>query len=369
MPNGLERGTITCVETFLMKRDNGRPYHWRVGLPERTGKGFDTWIRLETNDGVEGWAFVGHYGAATAQITRDMVADRILGHSALRTEELWHWIFELDRLEEYPIWMFGSIDVAAWDIKAKYAGMPLYLLLGGARTEIPSYASLTTYFDDQELLDTCRALVDIGYTAIKLHGVGEVKWAIRQAEMVRELVGPDFVLMEDASGGYDYLDALRYGRVLDTLDFFWYEEPMRDFSIGAHAQLAAELKVPILGAETADGAHFNASEWIARRGCDIMRTCVEHKGGITGGLKVAQLAESFEMRAEVHGGALPNIHLICAIPNTTYYEALVYGRDEAAIESVKALQTVSPPQVPGIGWEVDAEDLRKTAYATSVARL
>ena len=95
--------------------------------------------------------------------------------------------------------------------------------------------------------------------------------------------------------------------VLEELGFAWYEEPMREFDLGSYAKLCHDLDIPILAAECSDGAHWNAAEFIRRGACDIMRTSTHYKGGFTGGLKVAHLAESFGMNAEVHGGGLPSL--------------------------------------------------------------
>jgi L-alanine-DL-glutamate epimerase-like enolase superfamily enzyme len=56
-------------------------------------------------------------------------------HDPLLKEDLFHRVWELDRLEALPKYVIGVLDVACWDITAKVAGLPLYLLLGGHRWE------------------------------------------------------------------------------------------------------------------------------------------------------------------------------------------------------------------------------------------
>ena len=101
---------------------------------------------------------------------------------------------------------------------------------------------------------------------------------------------------------------------------------MREFSVTAYRRLAERVDVPLLVAETSDGAHMNAARLHRRR----LRRATSgparsYKGGITGAMRIAHLADSFQLRAEVHGGGLVNAHLCMAIPNTTYYESLVYA--------------------------------------------
>jgi L-alanine-DL-glutamate epimerase-like enolase superfamily enzyme len=108
--------------------------------------------------------------------------------------------------------------------------------------------------------------------------------------------------------------------------------------------------IPFLSGETSDGCHYNIADFIAAGAADMVRTSTHFKGGITGGLRVAHLAESFAMRAEVHGGGLPNLHLACAIPNTTYYESLVYSNPIEVEPGIGSDGCISVPDRPGIGW-------------------
>lgn len=134
--------------------------------------------------------------------------------------------------------------------------------------------------------------------------------------------------MFDASAGWDYTTSLKFGRVLEDLDYMLYEEPMREFDLPSYAELCRSLDIPVLAAETSDGCHWNAATWIQYRALDMVRTSHFFKGGITGAIKVAHLAESFGMRAQVHGGGFEQLHLCAAIPNSDYYEQLVITEDQ-----------------------------------------
>ncbi len=144
---------------------------------------------------------------------------------------------------------------------------------------------------------------------------------------------------------------------------------MREFDLESYRKLCDALDIPILAAECTDGAHWNAAEFIRRGACDIMRTSTHYKGGFTGGMKVGQLAEANGMRAEVHGGGLPNLHLALALPNNTYYEDLVID-----VEDVKSKKhgpipfengTVSLAEgTVGIGWNFDIAKIEATALDT-----
>jgi L-alanine-DL-glutamate epimerase-like enolase superfamily enzyme len=198
-------------------------------------------------------------------------------------------------------------------------------LLGTYRTSLPAYASTVTYGSVEEYLDVADQCLERGFSAIKLHAWGDAVRDARLCQRLREHVGDDVELMYDGSAGFDLPDAIRLGRVLTELGFRWYEEPMREFNITSHRWLAERVGVPLLVGETSDGAHFNTADFIQAGTATYVRTSSGLKGGITGAMRIAHLAESFGLRAEVHGMGIPNQHLCMAIPNTTYYEALVWG--------------------------------------------
>ncbi|HET7571447.1 MAG TPA: enolase C-terminal domain-like protein, partial [Gaiellaceae bacterium] len=167
----------------------------------------------------------------------------------------------------------------------------------------------------------------------------------------REHVGPEIPLMFDGSAAYDLLDAIRLGRVLSEADYLWYEEPMREFSITAYQRLAERVDVPLLVAETSDGAHMNTADFVAS-GCAVgVRASTNLRGGITGAMRIAHLADAYLMRAEVHGGGLPHVHLCMAIRNNSYYESFIPANPARREQRVDEHGFVHAPLAPGIGWE------------------
>jgi L-alanine-DL-glutamate epimerase-like enolase superfamily enzyme len=157
--------------------------------------------------------------------------------------------------------------------------------------------------------------------------------------------------MYDGSAGFDLPDAIYVGHALAEAGYLWYEEPMREFSITAYRRLAEMVRIPLLVAETSDGAHMNVADFIAAGCATYVRTSAGFKGGITGAMRIAHLADAFRLRAEVHGGGLVHAHLCMAIPNTTYYESLVMTNPVVREPAVDEHGLVHAPMAPGIGFE------------------
>ncbi|MBT4497700.1 MAG: racemase [Gemmatimonadetes bacterium] len=361
---------ITDIKCYVLEHIAPEPnFRWRAGLPgagDGTPPGEPTYssiIKVETDEGIVGMS--DGRGYATADLVRRRLK-KYIGLDPLNTEKLWHEIWELDRLEEFQVHQLGMLDVACWDIKSRKANMPLYKMLGGYDAKIPAYASTVTWDTMDEYERHIKESRDIGFTSFKLHAWGDAKEDAKLSRNLRKWVGDDADLMFDGSAGWDYTTSLWFGRVLEEVNFLWYEEPMREFDLVSYAELCRSLDIPVLAAETCDGCHWNAATWIQYRALDMMRVSVGFKGGVTGAIKVAHLAESFGMRAQVHGGGIPNLHLCAAIPNNDYYEQLVIDTEQiAGLEASGPLSIVdgyiTAPDEPGLQSHPDWNEIEKRA--------
>ena len=341
---------ITDVQIQLVDRPAGPPFRWRAGLPGSDPTTTGAVLRIMTDMGIDGLAHT-RRGVIVKDLVERRLRDELIGQDPLQKEWLWHRIWELDRIEEFPLYALGLIDIALWDITGKAAGLPVYQLLGGFRDRIPTYASTVTFASTEEYLDVADQCLGLGYPAIKLHAWGDARRDAALCQALRARVGPDVPLMYDGSAGFDLPDAIYLGHALAEAGYLWYEEPMREFSISAYKQLAAAVRVPLLVAETSDGAHMNTADFIVSGCATFVRTSAGLKGGLTGAMRIAHLADAFRLRAEVHGGGIVNTHLCMAISNTTYYESLVTTNPVAREPAVDEHGLVQAPTAPGIGYE------------------
>lgn len=326
------------------------PFNWRRGLPGSGGRAVGAWVSIETDSGHTGYAFASH-GVIVKDLIERRVRSELVGQEALRREFLWERLWEVDRVEEFPIYLIGIVDVALWDIAGKVAGLPLHQLLGSYRDEIAAYASTTTFSSIDQFLRVADACLAAGFRAIKLHAFGDARLDAQLCARLRRHVGPDVELMYDGSAGFDLADAVYLGRALTDLEFSWYEEPMREFSVTAYKRLSERVGVPLLVAETSDGAHFNTADFISS-GCAVgVRTSASHRAGVTGAMRTAHLAESFLLRAEVHGSGLVSRHLCMAIPNNTFYESFIRTEPIAPESLIDPYGMVPAPTGVGVGWE------------------
>jgi L-alanine-DL-glutamate epimerase-like enolase superfamily enzyme len=327
------------------------PYRWRNGLAGSPPAGDGAVLRIGTDAGVEGVALFARPGGAVLldDLVGRVLRPELIGQDPVRREWLWHRIWELDRIHELPLPAFGLVDVALWDLAGRLAGQPTWEVLGGYRTSIPAYASTSTFATVAEYLDVADQCLALGYQGIKLHAWGDARRDAALAVALREHVGDAVPLMYDGSAGFDLPDAISLGRALSAANYLWYEEPMREFSISAYGRLARAVDTPLLVAETSDGAHMNSADFITAGAATFgVRASTTLRGGITGAMRTAHLADAYRLRVEVHGSDIPNQHLCMAISNTTYYESLVTSIPARRERCVDENGLVHAPAGPGI---------------------
>ena len=98
-------------------------FRWRNGLPGSDGPAIHAVLRVQTDEGIEGVVPVLR-GPIVADLVDRRLRDELVGQDPLQREWIWHRLWELDRVEEFPIYIHGLIDAALWDIAGKAAGLP-----------------------------------------------------------------------------------------------------------------------------------------------------------------------------------------------------------------------------------------------------
>ncbi len=267
----------------------------------------------------------------------------------------------------------SAIDHCLWDILGKAVGLPVYQILGAYRHRMLAYASSQHMHTVEEFVESVRQCKAEGFKAYKIHppqippnGASDYKLDMEVAKAVRQAGGDDFILLMDPVGAYTRREALAVGRLLDELHFVAYEDPLPTTDIDGLAELARALDVPLHIGEFIFSI-YDYAEYIRRGAVDVVRFLVDNVGGITGGMKIAHLAECFGMECVPHnwGDTLEQaVHFHCelAAPNALYYEMTIpqgvydrpYIKDPIRIS---ADGYVYAPSKPGLGYEIDRDAL------------
>jgi len=322
-------------------------------------------VTIETDEGLSGYSLLGlslHPASLDASRVVGFLKPILMGKNPLDRERLYHTLY-LRRDQAQPN-TICAVDIALWDLAGKIAGLPIHRLLGSYRDKIPVYASSEQHPTVEGYAEQALDVKAAGYHGYKLHPNGRWLEDIAACKAVRKAVGDDFTLMLDSRAAYDLGEAVKVGRAIEELGFLWYEDPMPYMDIYNYQKLLQKLDIPVMATEYPPGWLEMYPPWIMNRATDMLRGDVMLKGGITTMVKVAHLAEAFNMKFEMHHGCnaindVANLHVQMAIKNTTYMEVLLpheawwYG----LVEDIQIDKDgfAHAPTKPGLGYDIDMD--------------
>lgn len=361
---------ITAVRPFLVKA--GHPY---------------LFVKVETDEGV--------YGIGEAGITyRELAVEGavrhlqslLVGQDPFRTEFLWQ---QMHRRSFFPAGnILGSamsaIDIALWDIKGKVLNQPVYNLIGGlTRDKVVCYPHNSERSLD-ELLESCRQTVKDGWKFVRtgfietstvddrniLEPAAAVRQMVKALEAMRSTVGPDIEIIYDAHTRIDTADAIRLCKMVEHLDLFFMEDPLRSENPASYATLARHTSVPIAAGEQW-ATKWSFRQVIEEELINYARIDLCIVGGITEALKVARWCETHYIKLAPHNPLGPVstaacLHLDLASDN--------FGVQECPRVPGTTLTDLFPVQVPfekgyllaperpGLGIEFDESVVAKYPY-------
>ncbi len=242
----------------------------------------------------------------------------------------------------------GAVVNALWDLRAKRAGKPLWLLLGEMppsdlvdlvdfryltdaltpeqaldileaaapgreerrrHLEQHGYPAYTTTpgwlgYDDEKLVRLAREAVEEGFEQIKLKVGSDLEEDVRRLALAREAVGPDVKIAVDANQRWDVDQAIAWTTKLAPFDLAWIEEPTSPDDVLGHARIAREVApVPV-----ATGEHM-ANRVIAKQllqagAIDVLQIDATRVAGVNENIANLLLAARFGVRVCPHAGGV-----------------------------------------------------------------
>ena len=376
---------ITAIETHVC---HARMRNW-------------IFVKVLTDDpGLWGW------GEATLEWhTRGVVgsvedlSQLLIGEDPTRVEHLWQMMYRQHFWHGNGIvraTAIAGIDIALWDIVGKAVGKPLHQLWGGpVRDAVRTYAHLgggkmesfyeTARDDARRFGELAREAVEKGFTAFKamavpetmpIEGTRPIHYAVANVAAMREAVGAEIDIMVDCHARPSPAMGLKFGQALEPLNLYFFEEPCWPESIEGLAMINRQLTTPVAtGERLTHLAQFK--QLFDRRGCEICQFDITHCGGFSEAKRIAALAEAHRIALAPHnpqgpvstaaslefGFAQPS-YIICE----TVTEDVPWRKDvvREGFTVDPAGQMVRPNNRPGLGIEIDEEEIRKHPFEQEV---
>jgi L-alanine-DL-glutamate epimerase-like enolase superfamily enzyme len=324
-------------------------------------------VQLDTDAGLRGLGFayaLQGSGRALHAVAVDDLTPLVLGEDPLDHERLAtkvYWRLQTIGRRGLVQQAYSAIDLALWDLKGKAANLPLYKLLGGARTSSPCYGSDTAWvwMSPEQILDASRPYLDQRLMGIKVKVGANPEADADRLTKLREALGDDVWLGVDANERYDYATALAMGLFFEEeVGADWFEEPITCEDVEGHARLASKLEIAIAGGEMLFGLdEFRA--YLERDALAVVQPDVTRLGGLTGFLKVAALAEQHHKPMSPHLLPEVGVHLACGLPGVTSVEYMPWLFPLYLIPPKIEGGRLVPPPSPGLGLEINPEAVAK----------
>ena len=292
-------------------------------------------VKIQTDqDGLYG------YGCATFTQRADLVVDAVdrylkpllIGRPADAIADTWELMYNSSYWRNGPVLgnAISGVDQALWDIKGRQAGMPVYELLGGKSRRAAMVYLHAAGREISETMDQARQLMASGLKAVRLQvGVpGQAaygapgssqtsnvpatpedpifdpeKYVRRTLELFeagRKELGHEIELLHDVHERVPPRLAVQFAKDMEQFRLFFLEDALSPENIEYFRQIRANCTTPLAMGELFNNPH----EWtllIKDSLIDYIRVHVSQAGGLTAALKIANLAEAFQVRTAWHG--------------------------------------------------------------------
>lgn len=347
----------------------GRTYERRIILTrvqdENGGEGWGECTAGETPSYCEEWT------ESCWQVLEKILAPRIIGNEFESAENVWDSMKRIrgNRMAK------AAIETACWDLEAKNLGVPLWKHLGGVNSEIACGVSIGIQDSVEQLLEKIQTELDAGYQRIKIKIAPG--WDYDVIKRVRETFG-NILLMGDANSAFT-LDDIDLFRRLDEFDLLMLEQPLAHDDIVDHAKLQAQIKTPICLDEPIKSPD-DARKAIELKSGKIINLKNGRVGGHSESKRIEKICRENNIPVWCGGmlesgiGRAHNIAISTLKGYTMPGDVSAskrYWHEDVITPAVEVSKngTITAPEKPGIGFEVNRKKIDEVTVRKAIVKL
>ena len=338
-------------------------------------------LKIETDEGVVGWGEPVIEGRArTVETAVQEMEPFLIGQDPARINDLWQTMYRAGFYRGGAILMsaIAGIDQALWDIKGKVMGQPVYELLGGLVRDRMKMYSWVGGDRPSDIIEQITTLKKGGFDTFKMNGTEEmgmldtsakVDAAVKRVADIRAAFGTTIEFGLDFHGRVAAPMAKILMRELEPFRPLFIEEPVLAEQAEYYPRLAEMTSIPIAAGERMY-SRFEFKNVFAAGGLSIVQPDLSHAGGITECLKIASMAEAYDIALAPHCPLGPVALAACLQVDFVSYNAVLqeqsmgihYNRGGELLDYVINKEDfkitdgyIKPLTKPGLGVEVDEE--------------
>ncbi|MEA5060700.1 MAG: enolase C-terminal domain-like protein [Candidatus Pelethousia sp.] len=335
---------------------------------------------VQTDEGLVGYGecdpwplFTGDSAASSMVVLSHHLAPQLIGKDPTNIHEIHR---NMDAMIRGNHISKSALDMAAYDLFGKSAGLPVHQLLGGKRrNEIKCFWSVgggTPEETAQEIL----AVKKQGYYGCMIKiGTANYRNDIARTLAAREAVGPDFPLVADANQGWDVDTAILYGRAVEKAALLFFEQPVQSWDVQGMARIRRAINVPVSADEgvatVQDAVHLVRAEAV-----DVLSIKVTKHGGILPAKEICDYAATsgiklfFNSMLEEGITQAASLCVAATVPNLmmnighSYFSPLRLDGDISDFHTRVINGVTHISDAPGLGIQIDEEALAKYTVNT-----
>ena len=344
-------------------------------------------LAIDTDQGLTGWGEPVIEGRAhTVAAAVNELSSYLIGKDPRQVNDLWQTLYRGGFYRGGPILMsaIAGIDQALWDIKGKDLGVPVYELLGGACREKMKTYSWVGGDDPADESRQIQALLDQGWDTFKLNGCGRLKMVdsyraiekiIERVALIRENFGSRVDFGLDFHGRVSVPMAKVLLKELEPFHPLFVEEPVLAEQAEQYPVLCQKTSI-VLAAGERMYSRFDFKRVFETGGLGIIQPDLSHAGGITECVKIAAMAEAYDVGLAPHCPLGPLALASCLAVDFVSYNAVIqeqsmgihYNREAELLDYVLNREDFSitegyikPLPKPGLGVEINEDAVIEAA--------
>ncbi|HEX2907922.1 MAG TPA: galactonate dehydratase [Phototrophicaceae bacterium] len=344
-------------------------------------------LKVSTDEGLAGWGepiVEGHADTVAAAVRE--IEDFVIGRDPRAVLDIWQTLYRTRFYRGGPVMMsaIAGLDQALWDIKGQWHGVPIYSLLGGPVRERLRVYSWIGGDRPQDVAREAQEKQALGFTAVKMNATEEMHYVdsfekvevvLARVAAVLSATGSGFGIAVDFHGRVHKPMAKVLARELEPYHLLFIEEPVLPENNEALREIAAHTSTPIATGERMY-SRWDFKPLLQAGYVDVIQPDVSHAGGISEVVKIAAMAEAYDVALAPHCPLGPIALAACLQVDAVAHNAFIqeqslkihynqgndlldYLVEPAVFEYAEGC--VRLPDGPGLGIRINEEFVREAA--------